>query len=129
MGIWYRSCTYHLLTCSHSSTTDRFPKPGGQDNQLVIADGSSRLETSYLLQTHDTPPAYIVIKTKGWRTGPPEVLAQLTDPEKADNVDPNSYKFRIFVEMETGDERYADKVNCGMWVGSGMRKGAEVIYE
>ncbi|PQE07226.1 Outer membrane beta-barrel protein [Rutstroemia sp. NJR-2017a BVV2] len=103
--------------------------PGGQDNQLVIADGSARLETNYLLQTHDTPPAYIVIKTKGWRTGPPEILAQLADPEKAENVDPNSYKFRLFVEMETGDERYADKVNCGMWVGSGMRKGAEVIYE
>ncbi|KAM3075411.1 hypothetical protein ACMFMG_007152 [Clarireedia jacksonii] len=103
--------------------------PGGQDNQLVIADGSSRLETTYLLQTHDTPPAYIVIKTKGWRTGPPEILAQLADPEKADNVDPNSYKFRLFAEMETGDQRYAEKVNCGMWVGSGMRKGAEVIYD
>jgi hypothetical protein len=44
-------------------------------------------------------------------------------------VDPRLYKFRLFVELETGDERYRDKVNCGMWVGSGMRKGAEVIYE
>lgn len=31
--------------------------------------------------------------------------------------------------METGDVRYRDKVNCGMWIGSGMRKGSEVIYE
>ena len=31
--------------------------------------------------------------------------------------------------METGDERYRDGINCGMWVGSGMRRGAEVIYE
>ena len=88
-----------------------------------------RLETNYLLQTYDDPPAHIVIKTHGWRTGPPEILAQLADPELADKVDPNSYKFRIFIEMETGDERYRDRLNCGMWVGSGMRKGLEVIYE
>ncbi|RAL58751.1 hypothetical protein DID88_003057 [Monilinia fructigena] len=88
-----------------------------------------RLETNYLLQTHDEPPAHISIKTHGWRTGPPEVLAQLADPATADQVDPNSYKFRLFIEMETGDERYSGKVNCGMWVGSGMRKGAEVVYD
>lgn len=104
-------------------------QPGGQDNQLVIADNSACLETNYLLQTDDNNPAYIAIKTRGWRTGPPEILAQLNIPELADLVDPNSYKFRLFIEMETGDVRYRDKVNCGMWVGSGMRKGSEVIYE
>lgn len=106
-----------------------FSQPGGQDSQLIIPDGSARLETNYLLQTHDDPPAHIEIKTHGWRTGPPEVLAQLADPALADQVDPNSYKFRLFIEMETGDERYSSRVNCGMWVGSGMRMGAEVIYE
>ena len=70
-----------------------------------------------------------MIRTHGWRTGPPDVLAMLNDPLQAEKVDPNAYKFRLFVEMETGDERYASKINCGMWVGSGMRKGAEVIYE
>lgn len=104
-------------------------QPGGQDSQLITHDGSARLETNYILQTYDSPPAHIVIKTNGWRTGPPEVLAQLADPELADNVDPHSYKMRLFIDMETGDERYRDKINCGMWIGSGMRKGAEVIYE
>lgn len=103
--------------------------PGGQDSQLIIPDGSARLETNYLLQTYDEPPAHISVKTHGWRTGPPEILAQLADPKLADQIDPNSYKFRLFIEMETGDERYREKVNCGMWVGSGMRKGAEVIYD
>jgi len=103
--------------------------PGGQDSQLIIGDGSAHLQTNYILQTYDDPPAHIVVKTHGWRTGPPEILAQLADPEQADNVDPSSYKFRLFIDMETGDERYKDKVNCGMWVGSGMRKGAEVIYD
>lgn len=87
------------------------------------------METNYLLQTLDTPPAHISVKTRGWRTGPPEVLSQLADPKLGDQVDPNSYKFRLFIELETGDERYKDKVNCGMWVGSGMRKASEVIYE
>jgi hypothetical protein len=87
------------------------------------------METNHIVETHDVPPAYIVVKSHGWRTGPPEVLAQLSDPSKANDVDPNSYKFRLFIEMETGDERYKEKINCGMWVGSGMRKGSEVIYE
>jgi hypothetical protein len=104
-------------------------QPGGQDSQLVQPDGTAHLETNYILQTYDNPPAHIVIRTNGWRTGPPEVLAMLADPEQADRVDPNSYKFRLFIEMETGDERYREKVNHGMWIGSGMRKGAEVIYE
>ncbi|KAH8590592.1 hypothetical protein B0O99DRAFT_301677 [Bisporella sp. PMI_857] len=103
--------------------------PGGQDNQVRISDGSMRMETSYLLQTNDNPPAYITIKTCGWRTGPPEILQMLADPKVADGVDPNRYKMRLFIEMETGDERYKDKLNCGMWIGSGMRKGAEVIYD
>ncbi len=94
-----------------------------------MADLSTRVETNYLLQTNDDPPAFIIAKTHGWRTGPPRVLADLLDPEKADKVEPTAYIFRIFIDLETGDERYREKVNCGMWVGSGMRKGAEVVYE
>jgi hypothetical protein len=37
--------------------------------------------------------------------------------------------FRLFIDLETGDDRYRERVNYGMWVGSGMRKGAEVVYE
>jgi hypothetical protein len=104
-------------------------QPGGQDSQIIAADLSTRVETNYLLQTHDDPPAFIIAKTQGWRTGPPDVLAALLDPQQAGAVDPSSYKFRLFIDLETGDERYREKVNCGMWVGSGMRKGAEVVYE
>lgn len=57
------------------------------------------------------------------------MLQALQDPARADQVDPSSYSFRLYVSMETGDARYADKVNSGMWIGSGMRKGAQVIYE
>ncbi|KAI0127992.1 hypothetical protein BJ170DRAFT_683815 [Xylariales sp. AK1849] len=104
--------------------------PGGQDSQVVNPNTYVvKMETMYLLKTNDAEPAYIEIRTRGVRTGPREVLEALQDPAKANSVDPSSYLFRLYVFMETGDVRYADKVNCGMWVGSGMRKGAEVIYD
>ncbi|KAI5924464.1 hypothetical protein F4810DRAFT_709428 [Camillea tinctor] len=95
--------------------------PGGQDSQVVDPETYAvSMETAYLLRTNDEEPAL---------TGPRDVLQALQDPARADGVDPSTYKFRLFVTMETGDERYVEKVNRGMWVGSGMRKGAEVIYE
>ena len=103
-------------------------QPGGQDSQLVLKDLATHVDANYLLQTHDDPPAYITVKSKGWRTGPRDVLERLADPAHADTTPPNQYKFRINVELETGDERYAFLNTC-MWVGSGCRRGNEVIYD
>ncbi|CAJ2503988.1 Uu.00g113820.m01.CDS01 [Anthostomella pinea] len=104
--------------------------PGGQDSQLVDPETYVvSMETMYLLKTDDEEPAFIEIRTRGFRTGPREVLEALQDPEKANSVDPSTYQFRLYASMETGDERYVGKVNHGMWVGSGMRKGAEVIFD
>lgn len=63
-----------------------------------------------------------MVRTEGWRTGPPDVLTRLLDPVEGDKVDPGEYRFRIFVRFETGDERYR-WVNEGMWIGSGIRRG------
>jgi len=65
------------------------------------------------------------VQTTGWRTGPREVLERLFDPAQADGVDPSEYSFRLSIKLETGDERYADRVNGGLWVGSGARRGSE----
>lgn len=99
-------------------------QPGGQDSQLVAPDLSTHLDATYLLQTHDHPPAFISVKSEGWRVGPREILEKLEDPAVADEVDPKSYCFRLFVHMETGDTRYLH-LNTGMWVGSGVRRGTE----
>lgn len=77
-----------------------------------------------MLQTADEPPAYIVVKTNGWLTGAKDVLEKLADPSVADTINPNTYKYRINLSMETGDERYAF-VNTLMWVGSCCRRGHE----
>ncbi|RMZ89917.1 hypothetical protein DV736_g2840, partial [Chaetothyriales sp. CBS 134916] len=102
--------------------------PGGQDSQLVLKDLATRVDANYLLQTQDDPPAYIKVKSQGWRTGAREVLEKLADPTVADTTPPTQYKFRIVVELESGDERYSF-LNTGMWVGSGARRGGEVIYD
>jgi hypothetical protein len=76
------------------------------------------------LQTHDHPAAFISVKTDGWRVGPREILEKLEDAAQADDVDPKSYSFRLYVHMETGDPRYLH-LNTGMWVASGIRRGTE----
>lgn len=111
-------------TDSPSSTTKQ---PGGQDSQLVAPDLSTHLDANFLLQTHDHPPAFISVRTDGWRVGPRETLEKLEDPALADEVDPKSYSFRLYVHMETGDPRYLH-LNTGMWVGSGIRRGTEGIF-
>jgi hypothetical protein len=69
------------------------------------------------------------VKSTGWRTGPKELLEKMAaDPETADTTPPNQYKFRLNVELETGDERYAF-LNTAQWVGSGCRRANEVIYD
>ncbi|RVX69458.1 hypothetical protein B0A52_06521 [Exophiala mesophila] len=102
--------------------------PGGQDNQLVVKDLTTRVDATYLLQTNDDPPAYITARSRGWRTGQKEVLERLNDPMEANTVPANQYRFRMTVELETGDERYSF-VNSCIWVGSACRRSNEVIYD
>lgn len=83
------------------------------------------LDASYVIETDDDEPAYMTVHLTGWRTGPKEVMQRLAVPELAGSVDPKEYLFRLFVRLETGDPRYADKVNTGMWVGSGIRRGLQ----
>ena len=71
----------------------------------------------------------IECKTKGFRTGPSDVMRALQDPEKAASVDPRHTQYRVSLSMKTTDERYAEKVNLGLWIGSCLWRGSEVIYE
>jgi hypothetical protein len=86
------------------------------------------VDTRYLIATAPDAlgrqPAHIMVRTEGWRTGPPEVLTRLLDPVEGDKVSPDEYRFRIFIRLETGDERYR-WVNEAMWIGSGVRRGLE----
>ncbi len=102
--------------------------PGGQDNQTVTPGLSTHVDTNYLLKTADPEPAYITVHSDGWRTGPQDVLAKLFDPAQADGVKPDEYRFRLYLYLETGDERYKE-LCTGMWVASGARLGTMVVYD
>ncbi|MCJ1310325.1 hypothetical protein MMC25_003988 [Agyrium rufum] len=102
--------------------------PGGQDKQLVAQDLSTHVDANFVLQTHDHPPAYIAVRAEGWRVGPREILEKLVDTARSDEVDPTSYSFRLYIHMETGDNRYLH-LNTGMWLGSAMRRGTEMIFD
>ena len=90
----------------------------------MVKDLATRIDATYLLQTNDDPPAYITAKSRGWRTGPKDVIERLNDPTEADTIPANQYKFRISVELETGDERYAFLNTC-LWMGSGCKRIGE----
>ena len=76
--------------------------PGGADWQLVRADGSVLLEARYTLRTQDG--AFVYVRNRGVRSGPPDVLARLRTGE---SVEPASYYFRTTPTFETGAPSYA----------------------
>ncbi|KFY06925.1 hypothetical protein V492_07606 [Pseudogymnoascus sp. VKM F-4246] len=88
----------------------------------------SELKMDYLIQTFDEPPATIAVRVDATRTGPPEVLKMLR-PGCQEGVDPRRYKFRFSMRMETDDQRYAEKVNFALWVGSGVKNEWEFVYD
>jgi hypothetical protein len=102
--------------------------PGGQDSQVVTKESITNMRSNYVLQTADDPPAFIIVKTEGWLTGAKDVLDKVNDPNIADTINPNTYKYRVNLSMETGDERYAF-LNTLMWIASGCRRGHEVIFD
>ena len=95
----------------------------GADWQVVTSDGTAIIDTRYLLKTNDG--ALIYLQTKGYRYGPPEVLARVG---KGEVVDPKEYYFRVYMQFETAAPQYA-WLNRAMAVGFAMRLGNAVVYD
>ena len=92
----------------------------GADWQTVYADGTAWLDTRYAFETDDG--AVIEIVNRGYRHGPPEVMARLASGEE---VDPDEYYMRTAAFLETGVPRYA-WVNRTVFVGTGARRDSAV---
>lgn len=90
----------------------------------MTKESTTKLLASFILQTADDPPAYLIVKADGWLTGAKDILDKVNEPATADAMSPNSYKYRVNLSMETGDERYVF-LNTLMWIGSGCRRGHE----
>jgi hypothetical protein len=95
----------------------------GADWQIVSADGLAYLDTRYALKTNDG--ALIYIQTRGFRYGPADVMAEVA---KGNPVDPNKYYFRVYIQFETGNNKYK-WLNRAIGIGAGMRLRNTVIYD
>ena len=95
----------------------------GADWQVVKKDGVAIIDTRYLLQTDDGELIYL--QTKGYRYGPPEVMAKLA---KGEVVDPNLYYFRVTMQFETSSPKY-DYLNRAIGIAFAMRLKEAVVYD
>ncbi|RCI12592.1 hypothetical protein L249_0812, partial [Ophiocordyceps polyrhachis-furcata BCC 54312] len=87
------------------------------------------VEGAFVLQTTDEPHAALEMRTRGSLSGPCGTLDTLLNPCQPKNIDPRQYGFRMFATVKSPDKRYAEIVNCGLWVASGMWHMQELIIE
>ena len=95
----------------------------GADWQVVTPEGVAIIDTRYLLRLDDS--ALVYLQTRGFRHGPPEVLAAVAAGEP---VDPHDYFFRVYMTFETASGTYG-WLNRTMAIGSAMRLQSAVIYD
>lgn len=76
--------------------------PGGSDWPLIRPDGTSEIEATYTVIADDGTP--ILVRNRGLRVSPPEVLARLRAGEA---VAPDEYYFRSSPRFETPDGPHA----------------------
>lgn len=87
------------------------------------------VEGAFVIQTSDESPAVLEMRTRGSLSGPSDILDALLSPRKPKDIDPRRYGFRMFATIKTADKRYAEIVNCGLWVASGAWRGEHLIID
>jgi hypothetical protein len=95
----------------------------GADWQIVTADGVAVIDTRYLLRLGDGALAYL--QTRGFRHGPPDVIATLA---RGEDVDPARYYFRVTLQFETASAEFA-WLNRIIGVGAAIRRANAVVYD
>jgi hypothetical protein len=95
----------------------------GADWQVVADDGATAVDTRFLQRTDGD--ALIYLQTRGYRHGPPEVLARLVAGAE---VDPAEYFFRIHLTFETASLDHG-WLNRAVAVGSALRLPDVVVYD
>ncbi|KAF5545058.1 hypothetical protein FPHYL_10817, partial [Fusarium phyllophilum] len=85
------------------------------------------VEGAFVVQTSDEQPALLEMRTRGSLSGPADVLDTLLSPRAPKDIDPRRYGFRMFATFKTSDKRYAEIVNCGLWVASGAWRGEHLV--
>ncbi len=97
--------------------------PQGADWQLIRPDGVAIFDARYTWRTVDG--AVIYVNNQGVRSGPPDVLAQLS---RGEAVDPARYYLRTTTRFETGAAQYA-WLNDLIAVASAIRRREFVVLD
>jgi hypothetical protein len=96
---------------------------GGADWQTVDSAGTAAIDTRYTLRT--SAGSLVGIATRGFRHGPPAVLARLAAGEP---VAAEEYYFRLTAQLTTADEslRWLTRT---VFVATAAREAARVLYD
>lgn len=108
-------------TLSHG--VDAEVLPGGADWQVLHSDGTLEIDTHYSARTADGELLHL--RTRGIRSGVPEVLEALL---RGEAVDANDYYFRVALTIETSAPRLA-WLQDSLLVASAARSAEWVSYD
>jgi hypothetical protein len=93
--------------------------PGGADWQIVADDGTIDIDARYVL---DLAEGLVEVRSRGVRSGPPDVLAKLA---RGDVVDPADYYFRTALRFSTVAPSLS-RLNQVIAIGRGERLPGKV---
>ncbi|GAA1701653.1 DUF3237 domain-containing protein [Microbacterium sediminicola] len=112
-----------ILGGALSAGLDAEVLPGGADWQIAHADGTLDIDTRYSARTTDGELVHI--RTKGVRSGPPEVLEAILAGETRS---PDEYHFRVVVTLETASARLRH-LQDSIIVAAAAREASLVVYD
>jgi hypothetical protein len=96
---------------------------GGVDWQLQRRDGTLDIEAHYVLKTADG--ALIEVQSRGYRHGPPEVMARMA---RGEAVAPDAYYFHTALSFCTGSPAWA-RLNSLLAVAKARREPGAAVLE
>lgn len=97
--------------------------PGGADWQVVHDDGVLEIDTRYTARTADG--ALLHLRTRGIRSGPPDVLEALL---RGAPVAASDYYFRIVVSIETSTPELRP-LQDSLIIAAAARGAGRVVYD
>lgn len=96
---------------------------GGTDWQIQRRDGTLDISAQYVLRASDG--ALIEVESRGYRHGPPDVMARLA---RGEPVSADAYYFRTAMRFQTGAPAWLH-LNSVLAIGKAMRRPDAAVLD
>lgn len=96
---------------------------GGVDWQIQRMDGTLDISAQYVIRATDG--ALVEVESRGYRHGPAEVMARLSQGEP---VSPDEYYFRTAMRFQTGAPAWSH-LNSVLAIGKAMRRPDAAVLD